>query len=558
MTGHKASLSSVAYSPDGRTLAVADTHDQTIKLWDMTSRQQVAVLGGHTGPVWYVTFSPDGRTLASTTDNTVQLWDITTKQKLIEFQQVGWKCVANFSPDGKLLAASGFVWDLGSRREVARLAAGYRAQFSPDGTLLAAGKGDTILLWDVATWQQVATLQGQTREVRCLAFAPDSRTLAVGEHEGTLRLWDVVKKQEIGSRRGHTSHIESMAFSPDSRRLATSGAESTVKLWDVSLLQAVVDLTGHEGPVNSLAFSPDGNTLASASADATVRLWHAPPLPVAHPEPANILCVPPVETIGRQFGLWVEGTAKATLATEGNVQQVNVTAVDGNIDHAVLFQKFEDLQEGATYTVQFRAKADAAHRIRFLGIIVGSDWHPIGLDELASLTENWQAYQYQFQAKNLAAESHIEFDVGERTGTVWIADFTLTKGESRATGSGSADARSNWHLKSRIPLVDSVNSAAGEHIPQADISSARPRPGVRPVRGVDCLFLGPRAGSHNLRNSPCGEHGYHQRERVAHDQPIGGAGEDGVTGKVAEAAPWRRTSGATSSSVTARWLATGP
>jgi WD40 repeat protein/serine/threonine protein kinase len=353
LTGHKASLSSVAYSPDGRALAVADTHDRTVKLWDTTSRRQVAALRGHTGPVWYVTFAPDGRTLASTTDHTVRLWDVTTQQTLIEFPHDGWKGVANFSPDGKLLAASGRVWDLASRREVARLSSGYRAQFSPDGTLLAAGAGDTVALWDVATWQQVTTLHAQTREVRSLAFAPDSRTLAVGEHEGTLRLWDVVQKQEIGSRRGHASHIEAMAFSPDGRRLATGGAESVVKLWDVALMQVVVDLAGHEGPVNSLAFSPDGNTLASASADATVRLWHAPPLPAARPEPANTLSVRPVETISPDLlVLDLDGTARATLATEESVHRVDVTAVDGTDGHATVWRSLDDLQEGATYTDQ--------------------------------------------------------------------------------------------------------------------------------------------------------------------------------------------------------------
>jgi hypothetical protein len=219
-----------------------------------------------------------------------------------------------------------------------------------------------------------------------------------------------------------------MAFAPDGRRLATGGAESVVKLWDVSLMQVVVDLTGHEGPVNSLAFSPDGNTLASASADATVRLWHAPPLPSARPEPANTLSVRPVETITPDFlVLNLIGTARATLAIEEYVHRVDVTAVDGTDWHAQLLRRFDELQEGATYTVRFRAKADTPRNLGLNAKISEPDWHPIGLDEVASLTESWQAYQYQFQAKKLAAINQIEFHVGERTGTVWIADLTLTK-----------------------------------------------------------------------------------------------------------------------------------
>ena len=62
------------------------------------------------------------------------------------------------------------------------------------------------------------------------------------------------------------------------------------------------------------------------------------------------------------------------------------------------------------------------------GLVGEPDYHGIGLNEVVSLTENWEDYEYKFQAKNLAASNLIQFHVGERTGTVWITDFTLTKG----------------------------------------------------------------------------------------------------------------------------------
>jgi hypothetical protein len=209
--------------------------------------------------------------------------------------------------------------------------------------------------------------------------------------------------------------------------LASSGADGTVRLWDVALLQEVAILTGHDGPVNCVAFSPDGNTLASASADATVRLWQAPLLPAVLHEPAEAPGVPPVETI-RSYLLEQLGTARATLTSEGKVHRVDVTAVDSAIWHVTLSRVFDDLQEGETYTVRFRAKADAPRRMKLWGEIAEPDWHCIGLDEEVSLTEDWQVYQYQFHAKDLTAWTKINFRLGDRTGTVWIADFTLTKG----------------------------------------------------------------------------------------------------------------------------------
>jgi hypothetical protein len=88
---------------------------------------------------------------------------------------------------------------------------------------------------------------------------------------------------------------------------------------------------------------------------------------------------------------------------------------------------FDDLQEGATYTIRFRAKADAPRPMQLYGLINKPDWHSIGLNEAVSLTESWQDYKYEFRTKDLAAENKIEFHVGERTGTVWIDDFKLTK-----------------------------------------------------------------------------------------------------------------------------------
>src|SRR5262249_50196450 len=159
------------------------------------------------------------------------------------------------------------------------------------------------------------------------------RFLATGEAAGTLRLWDVARKRPVASRKGHTSNVECVAFSPDSRRLATGSEDGTVKVWDFALLQEVATLSGHEGPVNSVAFSPDATPGAGGGAAATVRLGRAPPLSAGVREPAKAPSAAPVETT-RLFCLELRGTAQATLASEGNVHRVDVTAVDGEAWYA--------------------------------------------------------------------------------------------------------------------------------------------------------------------------------------------------------------------------------
>ena len=90
-------------------------------------------------------------------------------------------------------------------------------------------------------------------------------------------------------------------------------------------------------------------------------------------------------------------------------------------------QSVDDLREGASYMVRFRAKADVPVPVHLFGIIGEDNYHGIGLEEVVSLTKDWRDYEFKFQAKDLAAMNLIQFLLGQRTGTVWSADFTVIK-----------------------------------------------------------------------------------------------------------------------------------
>jgi WD40 repeat protein len=291
LRGYTTTVSSVAFSPDGKLLA-SGSGDKTIILWDVATRQPLGQpLKGHTAAVLSVAFSPDGKTLASgSDDHTIILWDVTTRQPLGQPLKGHTAAVLSvaFSPDGKTLA-SGYadttiiLWDVATRQPLGQPLKGHTAAvesvaFSPDGKLLASGSYDTtIILWNVATRQPLGQpLKGHTAQVFSVAFSPDGKSLASGSEDGTIILWDVATRQSVGlPLKGHNyAAVWSVTFSPDGKTLASGSRDKTIILWNVATGQPLGQrLKGHTADVLNVAFSPDGKTLASGSGDKTIILW---------------------------------------------------------------------------------------------------------------------------------------------------------------------------------------------------------------------------------------------------------------------------------------------
>src|SRR5262249_14955687 len=162
LTDNKGEIRSVAFSHDGKTLAVTDTFDFTVRLWNVDSHEWVVDrLTGHESVVGHASFNPDDRFLASTGfDKTLRLWDVAARKQLAVFPQGDLAHTCDFSPDGKLLAASScfqwqdtLVWDIATR-QCAKKLSGIHAHFSPDSTLLAASGGNVVQIWNAATWEK--------------------------------------------------------------------------------------------------------------------------------------------------------------------------------------------------------------------------------------------------------------------------------------------------------------------------------------------------------------------------------------------------------------------
>jgi WD40 repeat protein len=226
LRGDEALIRCVAFSPDGKRLAV---HSQrgAVRVWDIASGKELLKVptdsAGHT-----IAFSPDGKLLAFDVEYTIRLCQADTGKELC-----------------KLEGHQDVIHNRGS-------SSGYlnALVFSPDGKRLASAGCDGMgRVWDTTTGKLLHVLEGHRGFVNAAAFFTDCKRLATGGEDGTIRIWETTTGKQIGQVQAHETanrpdgdrrkDVFALAVSPDGKRLASCGRDTAVKVWGVtSLLKA--------------------------------------------------------------------------------------------------------------------------------------------------------------------------------------------------------------------------------------------------------------------------------------------------------------------------------
>jgi WD40 repeat protein len=366
-----------------------------VKVLDSSSGRVLQALYGHTVGVKAVAFSRDGTRIATGSyDQTARIWNAETGQQLLEIKDPNHVITSvGFSPDGKQLItglkrvfepenrsaleaeandSTVKVWDAFTGREILRLK-GYTstvksAAFSPDGMQIAtAGYDNTATIWNAATGTAQVVLRGHTNYVVAAAFSADGRRLVTGSYDHTAKVWDYADYREESILPEHAGRATSVAVSRDGKLIAT-GSGSTVAAWDPTTgrenvtyteslsqqnrmrtastieIRSAADgsvlfhLTGHKGDITSVAFSPNSNQVVSGSYDGTAKVWsiktgceistlagHAGAVTSAAFSPDGFRII--TGSLDKTAKIWDAATGREILTLIGNTGPISSVAV---------------------------------------------------------------------------------------------------------------------------------------------------------------------------------------------------------------------------------------
>ncbi|MEZ5943912.1 MAG: protein kinase [Planctomycetaceae bacterium] len=308
------------FSPNGEHIAFGDGVGFVGICSSDTATAQITKIGQHSAAVRSVSWSPDGKFLASgSIDNKVCVYDLDSKKQLWTLSHNDNVVSVEWHPTRALLASSSNdgvvkVWNTGVGKPDSSFDIGHGAQsldWEPNGERLAVGTwGRKVYIWHSITRQVTKTLSQYSGIVTAVRWSGDGTLIATGEDNGDVKVRSTADGSILWSHHSQRP-IADVAWSPDDTQIAVVGEDRTIEVWDPFNKLLIRKIDGHNDSIWSVDWSQDGNRLLTSSHDYTLKTWL-----VNDPHDDRIIGIPnrhPVNSIA-----WSPDDSKIAAATVGS------------------------------------------------------------------------------------------------------------------------------------------------------------------------------------------------------------------------------------------------
>lgn len=247
LNGHKGTINSICFSPNGRFIASSSEDEKCIRIWDTISENQVGSLVGHKETVTELCYSFDGKFIISASeDNTIRIWDLNT------YEQIGNTLIGHETSIISLCCSS-------------------------DGKRIISGSRDgNIRVWEIETGELMKVYQLNESNKQALCINPYKEEVAVAMDNGIINMWNIAERVKCNTIAVGPGGFEAVCYNPNGRYIAYGDDDNVIYIWDIESSKKLnYSLVGHKKKVTSVCYSPDGKYIVSGSGDGTIRIWNA-------------------------------------------------------------------------------------------------------------------------------------------------------------------------------------------------------------------------------------------------------------------------------------------
>lgn len=324
LLGHTLPIKALHFSSDGEKL-VSGSDDGTAKVWDVNTGKELFTIHGHTGSVKDIRFINNGTTLLSGgSDGIIMQTNMDESgitEEVIQTKPPWYAFDMTFSKDGKTVASGCWgevrLWDAETQKFYTPLGKYSEfvlsVAFSPDEKLLGSGHWrGRVFLWDVPNRKLYETLDGHTEDVRSVAFSPDGKWFASGSKDGLVNLWELDNMTKTTLPINAENGIEKVAFTHDSD-LITALWNGEIKLWDTDTKEHIADFFDARGTLDGLEISPDGKIMVTGLHGGLIRFFDMETRSLFHQFNTGESTAPTHFTFSPDGSILVSGSNNGTL-----------------------------------------------------------------------------------------------------------------------------------------------------------------------------------------------------------------------------------------------------